>query len=594
MEKKIEYYSQQIEINSVSLKKEKRKRNIITTLKLLFFALIIWSIYLAIVSYSTPLLCGILFIIAIFVLLTLIDSKILERQRIFESLIFQSVQERDYLLGNLSTLDIGEQYIDPLHNYSSDLDIFGEESLFQSVNRTVTINGSNLMAKFLSEPCLDIKEIEDRQKSVEEIKNDIEWSRQFRAFGKVYPTLNCDYAFISRWVKEGCFFKNKNTKYLIYFANILNISSWVLAILGIIPYAIPEILSFTQLAISIIFNKRMSKHHSELNSFIKAIGNYFYLIKIINNQEFRSSKLAGLKSVLFEKENALISFASLNKILGGLDQRANILVMILLDSLYMRSLHQVISLDNWKNKYSDSVVKWIEVVSEIDVLISMANYSFNHSDFVFPKISSDSMLNAKEMCHPLLRGDIKVSNDFHINKLKDLYIVTGANMAGKSTFLRSVGVNLVLALSGNVVCSKEFSFSPMNIFTSMRTTDNLSKGTSYFHAELLRLKKLVDTVLLGVPTFIILDEMLKGTNSNDKLNGSIKFLKKLEKMNVCGLVATHDLLLGDLSAESPQNFHNVCFEIEHNLDDIIYDYKLKSGVSQNMNASILLEQMGLI
>lgn len=594
MENKIEYYNSQIALNSSSLKKEKRRRNVITTLKLLSFSILIWTIYLIIVSYSIPLLFGILFIIAIFVLLTIVDSKIFEQQRILESLIFQSKQERDYLLGDLSTLDSGEQYIDANHNYTSDLDIFGEESLFQSVNRTVTINGSNLMAEFLSEPCLDRKEIEDRQNSVEEIKNDIEWSRLFRAFGKVYPTMSCDYKCINNWVKEGCFFKKKYAKYLIYLANILNISSWVLAIMGIIPYAIPEIFSFVQLAVTIIFNKRVSKHHSELNSFIKAIGNYFYLIKIVNNQEFKSSKLVRLKYILFGDKSALISFASLNKVLGGLDQRGNILVMILLDSLYMRSLHQIISLDSWKVKYSDSIAKWIKAVSEIDVLISMANYSFNHSDFTFPRISSDNMIYAKEMCHPLLRGDIKVCNDFNIAKLKDLYIVTGANMAGKSTFLRSVGVNLVLASSGNVVCSKEFSFSPMAIFTSMRTTDNLSKGTSYFHAELLRLKKLVDTALVGTPTFIILDEMLKGTNSNDKLNGSIKFLKKLEKMNVCGLVATHDLLLGELSLESPKNFHNVCFEIEHDLDDIVYDYKLKIGISQNMNASILLEQMGLI
>jgi len=167
-------------------------------------------------------------------------------------------------------------------------------------------------------------------------------------------------------------------------------------------------------------------------------------------------------------------------------------------------------------------------------------------------------------------------------------------MAGKSTFLRTVGINMVLALTGNVVCAESFSFVPIRLFTSMRTTDNLAKGTSYFHAELLRLKALIDQIANDRPHFIILDEMLKGTNSKDKLNGSIKFLNKLLSLPVSGLVATHDLALGKLSEEDPQHYFNICFEIEHTDSDITYDYKLKKGVSQNMNASILMEQMGLI
>ncbi|MGL4327421.1 MAG: MutS-related protein, partial [Tannerellaceae bacterium] len=174
------------------------------------------------------------------------------------------------------------------------------------------------------------------------------------------------------------------------------------------------------------------------------------------------------------------------------------------------------------------------------------------------------------------------------------FVVTGANMAGKSTFLRSVGVNMVLALTGSVVRATTFHFTPIQLFTSMRTTDNLAGGISYFHAELLRLKKLVDAASAGNPLFIILDEMLKGTNSTDKLNGSIRFLEKIRTLPLCGLIATHDLALGELSTKYPTEFHNICFEIEHTNEAISYDYKLKPGVSRNMNASILLKQMGLI
>ena len=196
------------------------------------------------------------------------------------------------------------------------------------------------------------------------------------------------------------------------------------------------------------------------------------------------------------------------------------------------------------------------------------------------------------MGHPLLPQ--AVPNDFSVEKVHQLFIVTGANMAGKSTFLRTVGVNLVLALSGNVVCSQRFFSRPMALFTSMRTTDNLTKGTSYFHAELLRLQQLQELASRSETVFIILDEMLKGTNSEDKLNGSLLFLERLLQYPVSGLVATHDLALGQLAARYPDRFYNVCFEITHTEDHIRYDYKLKAGISKNMNASILLKKMGLI
>ena len=236
----------------------------------------------------------------------------------------------------------------------------------------------------------------------------------------------------------------------------------------------------------------------------------------------------------------------------------------------------------------------MDLVGELDTFVSMANYRYNHPDFVTPEISDDTLLRGEEIGHPLLVSARCVTNDFEVSRLHQFYIVTGANMAGKSTFLRAVGVNLVLACCGSVVRASSFRFQPMRIFTSMRTVDNLAKGTSYFHAELLRLKQLVETAQNEEKLFIILDEILKGTNSRDKLNGSRRFLQKLLSLPIAGLIATHDLELGELADAFPHNYFNRCFEITHTDDDIAYDYKLKEGVSQNMNASILLEQMGLV
>lgn len=590
----IAYYQSQINVYSIDLKRVKFKRNIVTSLKLISFGLIVYMLYLLISVEFHYSLHTIGAMIVSLIILSIIDSKIVTRMHILRELISLLTNEISYLNGDLSSFRKGEEYISAAHPYTFDLDIFGEESLYQSINRTVTSGGSDLLAAYLSTPCLNVEEIKNRQQSAQDLKNHLDWCHGFRATGTVHKTTISDNKIIEKWQKVAPFLKSKYLTYSIYFVNFLTITSWILAMCDLLPYNIPRILSLFQLVVSLLLTGRINKQHNSLNGFIKAIGNYFYLVQMVNNEPFESTKLNGLKEKLSGMNGALHAFKSLNAILSKLDQRSNILVTILLDSLYMKNVHHTIELDRWKSKYAHNISTWIESVNEIDVLISMSTYSFNHPDFSIPKPDLSAIVRGSEMCHPLLRSRNKVTNDFEIRSLHDIFIITGANMAGKSTFLRSIGVNFILASSGNVVCSSDFSFTPMNLFTSMRTTDNLSKGTSYFHAELLRLKSLIDMAISSGPIFIILDEMLKGTNSADKLNGSIKFLQRLLSLPLSGLVATHDLALGDLSTTTPSHFHNVCFEITHLGDEIIYDYKLNTGVSKNMNASILLEQMGLI
>ena len=284
----------------------------------------------------------------------------------------------------------------------------------------------------------------------------------------------------------------------------------------------------------------------------------------------------------------------MERILAGLEQRANLLAELVTNALWMRDVHLVRRLEKWRRTYGTKIGEWLEAVSVADRLVSLATFRFNHPEYTVPEITDDRLLEAHAVGHPMLPREGMVTNDLTVRDLHEFFVVTGANMAGKSTFLRTIGVSLVMALSGCVVCASRFRCRPMALFTSMRTTDNLSKGTSYFHAELLRLQQLVHTAECEERLFIILDEMLKGTNSQDKLNGSLRFLEKLRGLRVAGLVATHDLALGELQERFPANFHNVCFEIDHQGREIVYDYKLRPGVSRNMNASILLEQMGLI
>ena len=332
-----------------------------------------------------------------------------------------------------------------------------------------------------------------------------------------------------------------------------------------------------------------------LDEFTRSFSNLHELIGHFSSFTCSSVKLQTLHQQLFnETYNADEALRSLHKIQESFDQRSNVVVAMFMNGLFMRELHLIQRLVTWKRHYANAIPIWVEITGELDVLVSLANYKYNHPDFIHPTPGDNLLLRGTSIGHPLLPANECVTNDFEVARLHEFHIITGANMAGKSTFLRAIGVNLVLACCGAVVRAESFEFQPMALFTSMRTVDNLAKGTSYFHAELLRLQQLVHMAQQEERLFIILDEILKGTNSRDKLNGSRRFLQKLLTLPVAGLVATHDLELGELANTIPDNFFNRCFEITHTDDDIAYDYKLKPGISQNMNASILLEKMKLV
>jgi len=594
-EKPIDFYQKKIQTLNQELTVSKKKRNLVSIVLIVFFLLLVFTIY----SYFTNERTAIALILPLFsligfVVLSRIDSRFLAKIDAVKALIECNQKELDYLSGDFSSLEKGESFIDPNHPYSNDQDLFGEESIFQVINRCITPNGTTCMADTLLNPCLDKGLIEDRQDATGELITKVNWYQKFLISGNNLHITRTTDQLIQQWKKLGRFFRSKGPKRLIYGSNIIMLLLVVFGFFESRYIGIGIIWFLGQLMAAMMYSSRISKLNMELGQFITAVGNYTFLAKVIHEEHFSSRLLVQIEKDLFSNRNALEAFTSLNNIQNGFEGRANLLITVLLDGLYLNDLHLVLRLEKWKEKHVNDIDLWISAINQMEVLVSMANFRFNHPDYALPKPNGESIINAQSLGHPLLDASQMVTNNFRTEKLNELYIVTGANMAGKSTFLRSVGVNMVLALSGNVVCAERFSFTPILLFTSMRTTDNLAKGTSYFHAELLRLKALIDQVSNNHPHFIILDEMLKGTNSKDKLNGSIKFLNRLLSLPVSGLVATHDLALGKLSEENPQHFFNICFEIEHTDSDIIYDYKLKKGVSQNMNASILMERMGLI
>ena len=591
-----EYYQKQIDHYTARLKQIKKRRNLITLAKLLTFGYMIFLICLLITHSTQPLLLLCIGAILVFIFLTLWDSQIIYRQHLIEELLRINTLESDYLAGNFSALDQGERFNDPAHPYAHDLDLFGEDSLFQHLNRTVTFSGTQKLVSWLLSLSKDPEVIHSRQQAAEELCAEPEWCQHFRAAGALHPTQALDAVILKSGPTESPFFsKHSTVRLILWIANTIVIVSWAVTSFTPLPFSISLVLSLLQLSALALYIKKINAYHQRLNLFLKTISNYLPLVRLIHDQSFRSPYLQKIRHSLFTPEsNSLQALTQLHRIQNSLDQRGNIVIAFILNGLYLKDFHTLLRLDHWRKKYGPDIETWTDVLSEADALISMANYRFNHPAYCLPVICQDRLLDTEEIGHPLLKSERNVTNDFSIRSLHQIAIVTGANMAGKSTFLRTIGVNLILAQSGNVVCSRYFAFQPMTLFTSMRTTDSLSKDTSYFHAELLRLQQLVNIAQQEDKVFIILDEMLKGTNSVDKLNGSLAFLKRILSYPISGLVATHDLALGELADDFPEHFFNVCFEIVHSGSQITYDYKLHPGISSNMNASILLKQMGLI
>ena len=593
------FYAETAARHTAWLKKEQQKRNLVTALRIAAFAVLVWDIYGIIALDSRFWIGATVGTLLAFIVLGVIDNRLVRRIRYHKTMIDGCRTESEALDNRFDTLPTGEEFADSTHAYAADLDLFGEDSLFRRLNRTVTPDGKRSLAAWLLHPCRDADEIRARQEAAAELAAMPEWCLRFRTvgtLGRKKQGESPDNEAWNRFLAEPEIFGSPVWRWLPGLLPVLTIGAWSLTAFGMERLTWPAVLlSLAQLGIVGAYAKRVSQMQHRLDAFLGMMGSYTGLVRQLAETEFTSPMLRLHRDrITSDNGGALPAFRRLERILAGLEQRANLLAELVTNALWMRDVHLVRRLEKWRRTYGTKVGEWLEAVSVADRLVSLATFRFNHPEYTVPEITDDRLLEVHAVGHPMLPREGMVTNDLTVRDLHEFFVVTGANMAGKSTFLRTIGVSLVMALSGCVVCASRFRCRPMALFTSMRTTDNLSKGTSYFHAELLRLQQLVHTAECEERLFIILDEMLKGTNSQDKLNGSLRFLEKLRGLRVAGLVATHDLALGELQERFPANFHNVCFEIDHQGREIVYDYKLRPGVSRNMNASILLEQMGLI
>ena len=503
--------------------------------------------------------------------------------------------EIDYLNGNFSGFEAGEQYVNPQHPYTFDMDVFGAGSFFQRMNRTISTGGSDQLAACLSTEWGHakreelIRQIRQRMVSVDELGKAEPFLSEFKSLG-VKERINTEEVLKALTdVHRQSFPKIFHNPLLRYFwyADLLGFYvSIVLSVMGLVPFLLPVWWGIFNFMFSFLCGHKHMRVISELIAKVHAqVDGYLQVLKLINTTEFKSAELQALKAQL---SGAEASFEQLELILQKIDNRSNEVGVFIFNSFALIDLAIVRLFLRWQHTYEQRTKEWIDGLNLFDALVSMGNYRLNEDRAVKAEISEENKVvyEAKGLYHPFL-GEKAVANDFTIHD-HEYYIVTGANMAGKSTFLRSLGINYLLAMNGLPVFADELKVSAFHLFTSMRTTDDLTHGISYFNAELLRLKKLLGSLHDDVPSLIILDEILKGTNSLDKLNGSRLFLQYIAERNVTGVIATHDLELSKMENEYEGRFHNYCFEIELG-EDITYSYKITKGVARNQNATYLLK-----
>lgn len=522
------------------------------------------------------------------------DLRVNKQVKRLETLLLINQQEVQSLEGNMKPFNGGNEFIDKTHRYTHDFDIFGDSSLFKLTNRTTSEPGKNLLANWLAFPT-DKETVLKRQPAVKELSQKIDWRHELRTAGMLHEQSGNSNASILEWLAEENLFVHKT---------VLWVACAILPPLTLFAciaafFFIPDYVAYGLLAIQATFlwkyKEDIAKVYFKTSRQVGLLRSYSDLIEVIEKQDFESELLKELKQKLGSgNKTASQHIRLLVDYLNYMDYKLNILVYIPLALIGMWDFQWMLRLERWKQMHAFKVRNWFQVLAEFEALASLGNLQFNHPKWIFPEISDKPLyISGKQLGHPLIQPAQRVCNDVHIDRKGKILLVTGSNMAGKSTYLRTVGINMVLTFAGAPVCAESFTTSQTGIFTSMRISDSLEDNTSSFYAELKRLKAIIEAVEKGENIIFLLDEILRGTNSNDRHTGSKALIQQMIKAQGSGILATHDLELGTLENEFPNNIENWSFDVQVDGEELFFDYKIHPGICTSLNASILMKKMGI-
>lgn len=533
--------------------------------------------------------------LTVFLAVVIKDQKIRNRINFLQRLLHINENELQVLSHRFTDLPDGMNHSQPDHPYALDLDIFGRASAFQLINRCSSEQGQQLLAQYLVSPGRQA-EILQRQAAGAELAKYTIWIQELLASASVKPISIATEQRIKSWLSEEPVFSGRVHWSLIrYLVPFLSCGSLLAYLLGYISDSGYTLLFILFMAFGLYISNRVTAIYSKLNGINAELESLSAITSAIGNSKFSSEKLTRIKEQLsVGLQGAAVSTRELQGILNRFDYRLNWVVFIPLNTLLLWDLQQVIQLEKWRAAHRSHVAAWYQAAAEIEVLCSIGTLIFNNPDWVLPDIEMNgAMVSGNDIGHPLIEKRKRVTNHFTVDGNGNVSIITGSNMAGKSTFLRSIGLNIVMAGMGAPVCATRFVCRPVMIMSSMRIKDNLEENLSTFHAELNKLRTIIEASNQHAPVFILLDEMLRGTNSHDRQSGSKALVRQLVRHHATAMVATHDLELASLQEEFPEYISNYHFDVRITDGELMFDYKLRTGICKTFNAALLMRKIGI-
>lgn len=596
-QKAASYYSSRIQSIERELSSLNKLFTYLFTLRLLSFCAIVGFLIAYTVWQSAVWLpFASIFFVLFFLFVVQIDLRFVKKKKLLENRLKINENELKYLVHNYNEFNAGDEFKSLNTHLAEDFDLFGEHSLYQYLNRASTKAGQHFFAAQLCQWDNKAEIIKSKQLAIEELTNKEMFLEDFQSMGLDNEEAGNEQHNLLAWLNKTDIRIDK-FKWLLVTYPIL-FALWV-ALMAIGFLSIESIVILLAFAGWIVMRhvRLVNSAHQQLGNIAKAVAKYEKLIFLIEQERFTTPFLVENQGLLVNdnvKDGDALK--SLYKLLNTFDYRYNMVVGFLLNLIFLFDLQMLYRLEVWKRIHREMLPKWFEALRTLDAMIGFARYNMNNKEqVIFPEIKDENFVfEAHEMGHPLIPSEIRVSNDILFEGQPKVVVVTGANMAGKSTFLRTLAVNMILAVNGAPVCARTFRFSPCDIMSSIQIRDSLSHKASYFYSELLRLSEIINHVNGKPKTLVILDEILRGTNTRDKQAGALGLLKKMISMNAIVVIATHDLTIGELESSFPHIVSNYCFEVELEGDELVFDYKLKPGISKKLNASFLMKKMGVI
>ncbi len=587
-------YQPILEQHLLSIRTFEKKANRIGMLRLFAILIALGSVAYHLKFGSSYLLIVAAVCVALFLVLIKVHDKIKKQLQLFQALRDINLEEIKIQQRDFNWRDGGDDFADAHHLYAYDLDIFGKSSLFQYIQRTATPQGRKCMASLLKNEAQSF-DIREQQEAVKELTPAIDWRQKFYARARIADDLRKLEVELIKWCKSDSNDIPMLTKLIGFIGPILFIASLAafISTKSALWFKITTFIFFSNIAALVSILKRIKSELGALERVELVLQQLSEMAALFETLAVSSKKLVEIKNTLqYHQSKASEEITRLGRLFNSMSSIQNLIGAAVFNGTALYHVHTFRALIKWKRNHAEPMQNWINALGELEAISSLAQFAFDNSTFAFPVITADGSFSFEELGHPLIAGSKRINNSIDLSR-NPFVLLTGSNMSGKSTFLRTLGVNMALANCGSVVCAKSARLQPLKILASMRLSDSLADDASYFFAEVERLSHIFDQIE-KTKSFVLLDEILRGTNSDDKRNGTIAIIRKLILKKATGVLATHDLEVCQLTNEFPEYLSNKCFEVEIVNNDLSFDYKLREGICKNKSATFLMQKKGVI